>query len=145
MNKKKKDITIQSINKLLKFLPIFEKEGYELSKWKFPESSEDGVAYFPRCDYSEEVSEFEKTLYEEGFIVSFDWVKWQDEAEKYCLEPERLKTACLTTLQKLLTTHVRKERFCEGHLAVMLKDRHITEILRRLKGIRKEMMKKMSK
>ena len=88
-----KPITAQTIDKLLKFLPIFEQEDYEFSNWHFPEPSEDGVNYFPHCDYSEQVDEFEKTLYEEGFIISFDWGKWQDEAEKYLTEPAKLKTA----------------------------------------------------
>ena len=142
MNKKKRDVTTKSIDKLLRFLPLFEQECYEFSKWHFPEPSEDGTNYLPHGDYSEKVSEFEKALYEEGFIISFDWAKWQNEAEKYCLEPKRLKTADLTTLQKLLTTHIRKERFCEGHLGAMLKAGHITDILCRLKEIRKEMIKK---
>ena len=134
-----KTITVESIDKLLKFLPIFEQEGYEFSNWNFPEPSEDGVNYFPHCDYSKEVDRFVKVLYEEGFIISFDWTKWQDEAQKYCLEPEKWKTADLATIQKLLTTHVRKDRFCEGHLAAMLKDGHIVAILKRLKEIREEM------
>ena len=40
---------------------------------------------------------------------------------------------------KLLTTHVRKERFCEGHLAAMFEDGHIVALLRRLKVIREGM------
>jgi hypothetical protein len=79
-------------------------------------------------------------LYEEGFIIDFDWPKWQDQAEQYYSKPELLKTADIVTVQKLLTTHIRKERFCDVHLACMIKNRHISAILHRLKDIRCKMV-----
>jgi len=42
-------------------------------------------------------------------------------------------------IRKLLTTHVRKERFCEGHLLAMFESGHIVNVLRRLKGLRSTM------
>lgn len=42
------------------------------------------------------------------------------------------------TLRKLLTAHVRADRFSEGHLASVLESRHITAMLRRLKRIREQ-------
>ena len=113
---KQKTIPVESIDKVLKYLSIFEKKEYR----------------------SKEVSEFVETLYEEGFIISFDWGGWQSQAEQFCSNPELLNTADMITLQKLLTTHVRKDRFCEGHLACVLKEGHITAILRQLKKIQKE-------
>lgn len=133
MNEIPKPITVHSIDKLLKFLPIFEQGGYEFAKRR---CEADPFHYY---NYSEEVIQFEQTLYNEGFIIPFDWVKWQDEAERLVSDPNALRAADLETLQKLLTTHVRKERFCEGHLAAMLREHHITAILLRLKEIREEM------
>ena len=43
-----------------------------------------------------------------------------------------LASADLLTLRKLLTTHIRADRFTEGHL----ESGHITAILRQLKQIR---------
>ncbi len=139
MNETPNPITVDSIDKILKFLPIFQQEGYKFSEWDSPKNFEDGVLCIPSCNYSKEVIEFEKTLYEEVFIIPFEWVKWQDEAERLMSDPNALRTADLETLKKLLTTHVRKERFCEGHLAAMLREHHITAILHRLKEIREEM------
>jgi hypothetical protein len=51
-------------------------------------------------------------------------------------KPGALETANLLTLRKLLTVHVRKDRFVEGHLARMLECGHITAILRRLREVR---------
>ncbi len=50
---KQKTISVESIDKVLKYLPIFEKKEYR----------------------SKEVNEFVETLYEEGFIIPFDWRK----------------------------------------------------------------------
>jgi hypothetical protein len=36
----------------------------------------------------------------------------------------------------LLTTHSRKDRFCEGHLAAMFENGHIVALLRRLRELK---------
>ena len=120
---------------MLKYLSIFEKEGYSFSTWEGGKT-EDGITEFPFCNYSREVNEFQRVLYGESFIINFDWPQWQDKAEQFYSKPELLNTADMLTLQKLLTTHIRKDRFCEGHLACVLKDGHITAILRQLKQIK---------
>ena len=50
--------------------------------------------------------------------------------------PDRLEQADLLDICRLLTTHVRKERFCSGHLPEMLECGHISQVLRRLQAIR---------
>ena len=72
-------------------------------------------------------------------IIPFDWRSWSEEAERYQMDPEALQAADLLTLRKLLTAHVRAERFAEGHLASVFESGHIAAILRRLKQIRAEM------
>jgi Family of unknown function (DUF6508) len=51
-------------------------------------------------------------------------------------DPALLAQADLLTLRKLLTAHVRQDRFIEGHLAQMLENGHISAILRRLRELR---------
>ena len=65
-----------------------------------------------------------------------DWVQWQDVAVEYVDLQEKIDSADVVTLKKLFTTHVRKDRFCEGHLATMFENGHIVALLRRLKAIR---------
>jgi len=60
----------------------------------------------------------------------------QDAAGKYVEHPEMIESADTTAIRKLLTTHVRKDQFCEGHLAAMFENGHIVALLRRLKAIR---------
>jgi hypothetical protein len=42
-------------------------------------------------------------------------------------------------VRKLLTTHIRADRFIEGHLAGVLENGHIVAVLRRLRTIRDQM------
>ena len=83
------------------------------------------------------MSEFQQALYENGWVTpSFDWSEWQDTAREYVDKPLKIDSADAKTIQNLLTTHVRKERFCEGHLSAMFENGHIVALLRRLKAIR---------
>ena len=128
-------ITAASIEALLPFLDEFEKSGFEWGTWCFPESEEPGVIVAPYYSSSELVSSFTRTLYKNGWIQPFDWVEWQVHADKFVDAPELVESADLETIRKLFTTHIRCERFCEGHLACMFEKGHIVALLRRLKQI----------
>lgn len=78
----------------------------------------------------------EKAVYRHGWIDSdFDWGKW-NEAEEYVVATDKLDTADIFLVRKLLTTHFRKERMCEGHLNEMIANGHFKQIFRRLKKLR---------
>jgi O-acetyl-ADP-ribose deacetylase len=55
-------------------------------------------------------------------------------------DPKAIAGADLLTLRKLLTAHVRGDRFTEGHLAAVLEKGHILAILKRLEQIRAELV-----
>ena len=122
--------SLEQIDAVLDFLPTFEREDFVPSKVEAPPGQ------FPYHVFAEELSQFHQVLYDNGFVLSFDWPSWQEEAQRYYEQPELLRTADLQVLRKLITLHVRKERFCEGHLPAMVKCGHITAILRRLKELR---------
>ncbi len=140
IDKNNKTITIANIDKILSYLPVFEQKDYQFSIFHQSKLIE-GRLHEPYYEYSEEVDGFMQALYDGGFIYPFDWPAWQDEASKYYSNPDMLKTADFSTVVKLLTVHIRMERFCEGCLNFSLKDGHINDILRRLKEIRQEMEK----
>ena len=127
------EIGLQEIDALLRYLPIFEKQDYQFGQWLEPEGQ------FPYFSFSPEVDEFIGALRKQGIIIRFDWTSWRKEAERYQTDPKALETADLLTLRKLLTVHVRAERFTEGHLANVFGSGHIIAILRRLKQIREKM------
>lgn len=120
------DIGPQQLDRVLEFLSIFEGPGYKFGEW-----SDSG-----HFSYSAQVSDWLKTLYAHNILVPFDWMSWKEEAQRYRSQPGTLQEADLLTLRKLLTAHVRADRFTEGHLASVLESGHITAILRRLKQIR---------
>ena len=106
------------------FLAVFEAADYRFGHWRQPEG-QFGYEYHP------EVLSFIRALNDASIVLDFDWGAWQPKAMRYWEEPSRLGRARLTTLRKLLTLHLRKDRFVEGHLAEMLESVHITAILRR--------------
>lgn len=83
------------------------------------------------------MQQFLQAFYASDFLISFDWSDWQDEARRYFADPELLQTADVLILRRLLTLHIRKDRFWDGHLCEMIERGHISSILRRLKALRK--------
>ncbi len=124
-----KKLKNNNFDAVLKYLPYFKDKTnsfYTIEKGNF---------YDP-YKYSSEVYEFLDILYKHKFIIIFNHPKWQTEALKYIEDPELLKSADLLTLRKLLTLHVRKERFCSGHLAAAIDTGHLFKILERLKELK---------
>lgn len=86
--------------------------------------------------YADRVSDFIHTVYSEQFVLEgFDWQSWQDEAQKYIDDKTLIKQAEIETIQKLLTTFVRKERFGSGTMARLIDDEVLLHILYRLEEI----------
>jgi len=128
--KPQKKISAEQIDLILSFLPIFEQENFEASQVVAPDGQ------FPYHILSDAVRQFLQVFYDNDFLVSFDWSDWQDEARRYFAQPELLQTADVLILRKLLTLHIRKDRFLEGHLPTMIQCGHISAILRRLKALK---------
>ena len=114
---------------VLRFLPVFERSDFVFSEWITSANT------FPYCNYNDDVVAFMTALYDAGVVADFNWPDWQQDAEIFVADRKKVAEADLWTLQRLLTLHVRKERFCEGHLDAMLKSEHITAILRRIAEI----------
>jgi hypothetical protein len=124
-------VGLEALDAVLRFLPIFEQPGYVFGEWRSPKGQ------FPYYSMTTEAMDFFRTI--QPILFPFDWSSWQGEAEKYVVDPQALGTADLLTMRKLLTTHVRMDRFVGGHFGGMLESGHITAILRRLKELREQM------
>jgi O-acetyl-ADP-ribose deacetylase len=118
-----------NLEAVLHLLPSIEKEEALLGEVVVKE----GV--FPYWTYSDLFENFVQTLYDNGWIIDFNWPQWQEEAKDYIDNIATLKKADLETLQKLITLHVRKNRFCDGHLVSIIKSGHIGDIFHRAKEI----------
>ena len=134
-----KKLRPESIKKILDFRPKFQDKKFEPGKWHSSEQFDENTLTFPYYEYSSSVGSFLATLYEEEFIYPFDWVNW-DYGRKLSRDPKLLQKANLLSLRKLITAHVRQDRFCEGHLANAFRDGQIVRILERLKEIAKSVM-----
>ncbi len=117
---------------VLKHLDVLRRPDLSPSQVHHAQRQADGTIIMPSEERSPEVVRLVHDLYKNEFIQAFDWSSWQEEAEKLLADPERMKDADLETLVKLLTTHVRKDRFCEGHFTSMIRSGHIQAILERL-------------
>ena len=126
---KTKSISLENAEALLSFLPVFEDPDFYVGEVVV----EKGV--MPYWEYDRQVHLFIKTLYENGWVIDFGWPDWQKQAKLYWNNPAMLKGARISTIQKLLTTHVRKDRFCDGHLGIAIRSDHIVSILKRIKQL----------
>lgn len=132
------EITRESVERVLSFLPLFESADQGPLYTVTPPQEHDGVMHMLRITYSPDVERFIGTLSAAGFVAPFDWGAWQDEAWRFVNDPDLLNGANLDTLRKLLTLHVRKDRFVEGHISEMIDLGHIRAILHRLKALYSE-------
>jgi O-acetyl-ADP-ribose deacetylase len=83
-----------------------------------------------------EVLDFLRVLGQNLFLQPFNWPDWV-EAARLVQNPDLLSRVSLPALRRLLTAHVRADRFNEGHLAAMFENGHLVAVLRRLDEIYK--------
>ena len=67
----------------------------------------------------------------EPLMIQFSWPDWQEEAVKYVRSAELMAAADLETVRRLVTTHMRKERFCQGHVGSTFESGHLMALLDR--------------
>ena len=127
----------EAIDWAASFIERFENAEEPLFTLHGMEEPEDGSFQMPFYVRSPIVGEFVGGLDKKGLLVPFDWMAWSDTADSYIGNPESLLDASADVCFKLLTLHIRADRFTDGHLAQMLENGHITTILKRLREIRK--------
>jgi len=121
----------QQIDGILPYLKLFETPGFSFGHFV----SKPGT--FGWFSFSEQGNDFLFDLDRYGWVQPFDWTPtWLDEFSKYVNDPVMVESADAETIRKLLTMHVRAERFSEGQLCVIYEMGHLTALLRRLKAIR---------
>lgn len=130
-------ISNEGIRRLLAFLPFFDHDGTNYGTGPViaaAKSRKKAITIFPGT-FSAKVSEFIKACYEENFVQPFDWGKWRERHEDDLASDAFVAKADITTIIRMLTVHIRADRFCDGHLLSVMKDGTIYRILRRLKEV----------
>ena len=118
------------IANLLEFIPIFEAPGF-CPGHEIP-VDEDG---WPLEDFVKAVSRFMDACYKNGFVVRFNWEDWESVAQGYVQNPALLKDADMSTVRRLLTWHVRQNRFAKDHVSGMIANGHILAVLKRVREL----------
>jgi hypothetical protein len=112
------------------FLPIFEAIAPDDFAQLVGSTEVPGeIPFMGHLEYHPAVYEYMAACYENGVVLSFDWGAWADESHRYMRDSRLVMSASLNTCIKLLTTHLRAERFCDGHLEEVLRSGHITAML----------------
>jgi hypothetical protein len=131
-----KPVSAEQIRAVNKFLPILESiRPEDLARLVKPPALEEDSLVIGHLEYHPAVHEFMRACYANGFVQSFDWPAWAKKGGRYVNDSALVGTARLNTCIKLITTSLRYERFCDGHLGAVIKSGHITAILRRLKRL----------
>jgi hypothetical protein len=89
----------------------------------------------PYWEYGPELMALLDDLLSSGLLVVFDWSAWRHEAERLERDRAALASADLDAIRRLLTFHVRADRFNDGHMAQVLSSGHLIAILRRLEEV----------
>jgi hypothetical protein len=131
-------ITQQGIERVLAFLPALSEPNAEHGTGPAVESTDENTFTIIPASLSERASEFVDACYEEKFVQSFDWMEWSDRHQAHLTSDAFIGKADLATIAKLLTTHIRSDRFFDGHLLSVLKDGTVLRILERLDQINSE-------
>ena len=122
----------EGVRWVVEHLEEFELTDTVFGRWEGGETAPDGPFILPIWIPSDSMRDFIQGLYDRGLMMNFDWTAWEygrDLAGDF----DRIARSNAQTCLKLLTAHVRSDRFVEGHLAAELKGGGITAILRRLK------------
>lgn len=98
----------------------------------------------PGTDSDTAINALNDVAYRLGWVLTdFDWSEWAHgpECQMLVKDPANVASADPLTLARLLTAHIRQDRFCEGHLLAAFEGGHLTAIVRRaahLLGAREE-------
>lgn len=132
-------ISNEGIRRLLSFLTFFENcdgTGYGRAPTVAPDES--GVLGLRSASLSAKASEFVTACYEEHFVQPFDWSEWSKRCNCDQVSGAFIAEADLGVIIKMLTVHIRSDRFCDGHLLSVMENGTILKILERLREVQSE-------
>lgn len=89
----------------------------------------------PYASLSDRVMEFVEACYQANLVQSFDWSAWAKKNADLAHEGKGIESADLDGIIRLVTAHIRADRFVEGHLLEILKSGLMRRIVERLQEI----------
>jgi hypothetical protein len=130
-------------NKLLaiaRFAAIFSDPKFQFGIWHEPPPVKAGVFEMPYCALTLDAGEFVQAAYDAGWVKSFDWSSWVNtpEAQELNNSTSYISAASEEQISKLLTAHIRSDRFCDGALQSAFESGVLTAIVRRAEALLEE-------
>jgi Family of unknown function (DUF6508) len=127
-------MTKEGLQHLASFLQEPERSGFKAGEWRGGKEIEPNVISMPFVDYNDIVNSFIQAADRHGWIVSdFDWGEWPQSVEAARLHDDESALAHATAEQlgRLLTLHIRQDRFVEGALLEAFESGLMLRIVRR--------------
>ena len=131
-----------------RYAAIFEAPGFTFGNWTEAPQTRPDVITLPffqiqRC----EAQAFTKMAYDRGWVRSFDWPKWMRTkvGRRFITNPATITSAMANQLSKLLTSHIRGERFCNGALNGAFEFRLLIAVARRAQTLHNELVRQRPK
>jgi len=91
-----------------------------------------------REDEPEVVARLRQAIADSGLVLyDFDWIAWEKEV-RVCWDIVAVAGSDLPTLRRVLTAHVRADRYFGGHLEAACRHGVISALLRRLGAIARQ-------
>ncbi len=124
-------ITIEEWQTIFELIPTIE-ETENFGEFIPLERISDNFSIYKGFETSRVVIEFEKRAYDNNLIVNFNWMEWEEGRKIVESETKDFSGLDKYTLCKLLTAHIRNDRFCDGWLISRFADGTILNILKEL-------------
>ena len=116
-------LTHQNIDRVLEFEPLFARPADD---WKFD-----------RWGISTQFQPFISLLYDEQFVIPFDWATWSLQfGRTKMIAPAVFEDADLEMIQKLVTSAIRMERHSDRLHEKLVQLGWFTAMFQRLKELR---------
>ncbi len=119
----------EAVENILEYLPFFKDNQEELYTYN-------GEAVLDPYTYHPKVNEFISDLYAGNFIQAYDWMSWRDTARLYMKNLSAIQQTDWENLIKLITYHIRRDRFVSGHLKSALDQQQFVYILERIEDLK---------
>ena len=126
-----KFLTLAGMDALLEFLPYFQNKRSRFGK----EPDVENHVHRPSL-LSKKAIQFIGLCETTHFIQPFDWGAWIQDHPRVANRGDGIEELSLEELGKLLTAHVRGDRFCDGHLLEVMRSGQMARLLERLLQLR---------
>jgi len=127
------DFSKEDLKALADFWPVFADPKFLWEKEKNVKSKVRSEFIIPQKIWDPEATAFHKMVYKQRWVVDFDWTGWVETKQfrEMMEKSDGIEAANPVKLAKLITSLVRKERFCEGTLSEASRSGLLERITRR--------------